>query len=80
MRGARQKHPDTAALIDALDAERVRQGLTKRDLNDLIGRSISVWWHVIGDHGGSLDTFLGALDALNIEMTLTTVDGENLSW
>jgi len=67
-------------LIEALDKEREKQGITIYQFGRMV-KSNGSWWHnILRSRAAMLDSFLKACDNLNIEITLTDADGNNIVW
>lgn len=65
-------------LINALDKERIRQGLTKTDLAHKYGAGHDSWSAAVSRGSTTLKTFLKVCDKLDVEIVLVNKDGVNI--
>ncbi len=64
-------------LINALDKERIRQGLTRNDLSYQCGGH-DIWSAAVLRGSTTLKTFLRVCDKLDVEIVLVNKEGINI--
>ncbi len=66
-------------LIDALEGERQRQGMTKEQLSMAASNNMNTWGGTLKRGGTLLRTFCAVCEALDVEIVLVNREGVNIT-